>query len=82
MSNGVEFEEDTFGLKRPNQTASSGGGSSSYSPANNTGDGEPAMVRWLMRRGWVKTHAGGQGVLIAIVIINIIVTFIVIKFIS
>ncbi len=38
------------------------------------------MVRWLMKHHIAKTAATAQGILIGLVIVNIIVTFIVIKY--
>jgi len=41
---------------------------------------EPAMVRWLMRHHLAKTPATAQGILIGLIIVNIIVTYVVIKY--
>ena len=73
MSNGVEFEGDKFSLgnQRP-QFNQAGMGANS---------GEPKMVRWLMNKGIVKSANIGQLVLIGVIIFNIIITYIIVKFI-
>lgn len=43
--------------------------------ANTTG-----MTRWLITKGIVKSERGAQVILIFVVIVNIVITFIVIKF--
>jgi hypothetical protein len=81
MPTGVEFEEDTFGVKRPNPQATTSSGQYSYAAADNASNSnESAMIRWLMKKGIVKSHAAGQAILVGILVLNIIVTFIVIKF--
>lgn len=76
MSNGVEFEEDKYGLggqmnaQQRFVPGQSGGTSASSSK----------MARWLINKGIVKSDSGAQIMLIVIVIINIIVTFFVIKY--
>ena len=85
MSNGVEFEEDQFGYGR--KPFNQGGQVSQGVPVSNTqfanygsARAEPKMTQWLMRHGFVKSPKGAQVILIAVVIINIIITFVVIKF--
>ena len=76
-SSGVEFDEDK--LKYAPRSSASGG---SYTPLNRYGspNTEPKMVQWLMKKGIVKSPATAQIVLITLVIINIIITFVVIKY--
>lgn len=77
-SSGVEFDEDKLKYaSRPSPTASGG---SSY-PYNQYGtpSTEPRMVQWLMNKGIVKSPKVGQAVLFSVVIINIIITFIVVR---
>ncbi|MDE1975226.1 MAG: hypothetical protein KGI49_01810 [Patescibacteria group bacterium] len=78
MSGGVEFDEDRAsygGLKRPNFAGQAGGyGDSSAGP-----DGS-GMVGWLKRHGLAGSSSAAQGILIAVVIINIIITYIVVKY--
>ena len=82
MSSGVEFDEDS--LKFARRPVPTGGGFQSgqqYSfPGQQMGGNEPKMVQWLMRKGIVKSPNMGQAVLIALVIINIIITFVVTKY--
>ncbi len=88
MSSGVEFDEDSFNYGRPQQpkpgSYSSSGSSYGAGPIASglpfSARNEPAMVRWLMKHHIAKTAATAQGILIGLVIVNIIVTFIVIKY--
>jgi len=78
----VEFDEDKFG-KPPTPPVVS----PTYSPNipnatfGNPGPrpGTPRMAAWLMRKGIRSEHAA-QAVLIGVVVFNIIVTIIIIKF--
>lgn len=44
------------------------------------GGNEPRMIQWLMRKGIVKSSNSAQIVLVGLVIVNIIITFAVIKY--
>jgi hypothetical protein len=80
MSEGIEFDEDKLKYApRPNAHASLGSYSAGQYGVPNTN--EPRMIQWLMKKGIITSPAAGQVVLIAFVIINIIITFVVIKFI-
>lgn len=80
MSSGVEFDEDNLKF----QTRPMTGGGIPGSPAPSYGGYAPQdqdgsrMVRWLMAKGIVKSPNVGQAILIAVVIINVIITFVVI----
>ena len=74
MSNGVEFDEDRNNFS-PRPVMTSGG----YVPGNQTSN-QPKMVQWLMKKGIVKSPAIGQVILVAIVIINIIITILVVNY--
>lgn len=77
MSTGVEFDEDKFSYGgRPKYQAAPGG----YT-AYNTGGGQGSgMAGWLVRKGWAKTPAAAQGMLVVLIIVNIIVTYFVITY--
>jgi hypothetical protein len=72
MSDNVQFDTDTQNndMYRPGPTAGFGQMTSETS----------GMVGWLMRHGWAKTPAAAQGIMIAIIVIDIVVTFILIKY--
>ncbi|MEK7642068.1 MAG: hypothetical protein AAB365_03730 [Patescibacteria group bacterium] len=81
MSSGVEFDEDKLkytprpvagGGFQPNQYA--------FSAQQGGGGNEPRMVRWLMKKGIVKSPNTAQVVLIGLVVINIIITVVVISY--
>lgn len=77
---GVEFEEDSFGYnKKPRYGNLSGGGNSNLSVG---GGKEPKMVNFLMRHGIVKSSRTGQYILIAIVIVNTIIAYIMFRYYS
>ena len=38
------------------------------------------MAGWLVRKGWAKTPAAAQGMLVVLIIVNIIVTYFVITY--
>ncbi len=81
MSN-VQFEEDNFSFKKPPTVAPSTPGFQVQSPNYghpNVPDNTPKMSRWLMNHG-IKSSNAAQIVLIAVVVINIIVTIIMVKF--
>lgn len=81
---GVEFEEDKINYGIP-RSAMRSTGASSYSPAGfgqgNIPADAPAMIRWMMRKGIVKSVKVGEVVLIGIMVINFIITIVVLKFI-
>lgn len=72
MSDNVQFDTDTQNnaIRRPAPIAGFGQTTSEAS----------GMAGWLMRHGWAKTPAVAQGIMVAIIIIDIIITFIVIKY--
>lgn len=78
MSSGVEFEEDKFEYSPQNQTQQTAPvfqGGVAPDAATHTG-----MIGWLIKKGIVKSENTGKYVLLAVIVINIIITFIVIKF--
>ncbi|MFA6601907.1 MAG: hypothetical protein WCT02_03545 [Candidatus Paceibacterota bacterium] len=88
MSSGVEFEEDSFGsttrrpvaqspYSSPPNFPSQPGGSQMYGGGNQN---VPGLAGWLMRHGVAKSSSSAQTILIGIVVANIIITFIVIKY--
>lgn len=83
MAQGVEFEEDSFSYKRPSGTANAGN-ASGYSMNTGYGmqnsQGPKGMVGWLIRHHLAKSEKSAQVVMIGLVVINIIITVIVIKF--
>ena len=72
MSDDVQFDTDTQNnaMHRPGPAAGFGQQVSDAS----------GMSGWLMHHGWAKTPAAAQGIMVAIIIIGIIITFIVIKY--
>ncbi len=84
MASGVQFEEDSFSFDKPPSASSKATGGFEAPP--NLGYGRPQlpsntpkMAQWLMKHG-IKSSRAAQAVLIVVVIINIIITFVVIKF--
>lgn len=71
MSEGVEFDTDTQSIRRPGGPAASFGQSSS---------GSSGIAGWLMRRGWAKSPAAAQGIMIGVVVADIIIIFVLVKF--
>lgn len=71
MSN-VEFEVD----KIQYGTRSNASSNNSFRSSNN----DSKMVSWLMKKGIVKSPEIGHLFLIVLVIINIIITFVVVKY--
>ena len=94
MASGVEFEEDSFGQNRPAAGPSSAeqvpnsfgnmAGGLSYVPTNSrygaANQARGGMAGWLIRHRLAKTPEAAQKVMIGIVVFNLIVTFVVIKF--
>jgi hypothetical protein len=75
MSN-VTFDGDDF---RPQNTSSAPrSGSGIPNAFNNTN--QRGMTGWLMKKGWADSPAGAQGIMLALVGVNIIVTIIVLKY--
>jgi len=80
MSSGVEFDEEGSSYARPSAPrntvgrANSDFGAPQYTPTGN----EPAMVRWLLRHGYVKTPAAANIVLLVLVGLNVVVTYFVV----
>ena len=79
---GVEFDGDEVNKyggrtpppSSPNAVPPAAGGRTFY-PGEARG-----MAGWLMRHRWAKSESSAQGILLAIVILNIVVTFIIVKF--
>jgi hypothetical protein len=78
-SNGVQFDEDSFSYNR--STTSPGVNRAPVGNYNQPipGGSERGMAGWLMRHGIAKSNNLAQGILIAIVIVNVIITYVVIK---
>jgi hypothetical protein len=72
MSDDVQFETDiqSNAMHRPRPVAGFGQMTSETS----------GMAGWLIRHGWAKTPAAAQGIMIAIIIIDIIAIFVVIRY--
>lgn len=84
MSTGVEFEEDSFNIS-PTHAQSSGGGPTFQSPSamysqGYSGGEERGMAGWLMRHGLAKSPQTAQIIMLGIVVINIIITFVALKY--
>lgn len=82
MSSGVEFEEDkfTYTPRKP-----STGGFSAPSSVGGAGTSlinrnDPKMVQWLMRKGFATSPGAAQGILIAVIIINALITYFIISY--
>ncbi|OHA24337.1 MAG: hypothetical protein A3D50_02265 [Candidatus Taylorbacteria bacterium RIFCSPHIGHO2_02_FULL_44_12] len=69
MSEQVQFEEDSFG-----------GGSGPAGSGRSFSQNSSGMERWLMDRGIVTSPAGARSVLIGVVIFNLIVVYLVIRY--
>jgi hypothetical protein len=80
MTTGVEFEEDKLSYGNPSRSRPSGAPTFSGYHQTIPADNEPRMIRWLMKKGIVKSTHMAQGLLVALVIINIIITYVVIKY--
>jgi hypothetical protein len=80
MSNGVQFEEDNFKFSssqapKPSSNISLGYGRPSYDVPEAKG-----MTGWLVRHGLASGGNTAQVILIGIVVINIIITYVVIRY--
>ena len=76
MSSGIEFDEDKFNYSSKPQPNSSGGVNMQGGyPQRDAG----GIVGWLIRKGWAKTEASANIILLVVVVINIIVTVLVVK---
>jgi hypothetical protein len=75
MSNGVEFDEDKYGLAGQMSAQQR-----FASPQAGGGSAQSKMAAWLIKKGIVQSETGAQAVLLVIVIINIAITFFVIKY--
>lgn len=87
MVSGIEFDEDTSSYVRKPTGQHNAGAPGSFPGAQNFAESrypgsstESAMVRFLIKHHLASSPQTAQIYLIAIVIINIIVTFVVIKF--
>lgn len=73
MTTGVEFEEDKSSYGgRPRVAPSSG-------MSGPTGE-ERGMIGWLIRHGMAKSSSAAQIVLIGILILNIVLIFLVVRY--
>ena len=79
MSSEVQFDEDSFSYGRPKPGGQFGGSALTQIGQANYGTAEKGMVAWLMRYGIAKSSNFARGILVAVVIVNIVITFIMIK---
>ena len=71
MSNGVEFEGESYSANRQRLQ-------SNFSSGQEVSSSK--LVRWLITKGIVSSERAAQILLLVVVILNIIVTFFVIKY--
>lgn len=64
MASGVEFDEDKFG---------------SANRAYTTQRNESGLAGWLIKHGLAKSSGSAQVVMVAVIIVNLIVAYILIK---
>lgn len=77
MSTGVEFEEDKIDYGVPRSSS----GQNNYSMKPGFNNGQSKMSQWLMDHGIAGTPVVAQGILIGLVIVNIVITYVVVKYI-
>jgi len=73
MSSGVEFDEDKFSFGAPSGQAARYGRATSSA-------GVPKMSAWLMKKGIVKSPMAAQIFLIGLILFNVIITYVAIKY--
>ncbi len=66
---GVEFETDQLGVAQKMQM---------YGGGQNTSSSK--FSQFLLNKGWAKSEKGAQVILLGIVVINIVITVLVIKY--
>jgi len=62
-----------MGFRRP----APGGG---YTTNRGYPSQQGGIAGWLIKKGWAKSNSSAQMIMIAIVVVNIIITYILIKF--
>lgn len=83
---GVEFEEDSFGgSSRPRpqdgQQPASSVNSSAYTRLQDSkSSNERGLSGWLIRHGLARSPATAQTILIVVIVVNIILTYVVVKY--
>ena len=81
MVTGVEFDEDKFNFgPRPGAPKAAGASASSGYGHVVSASRVPAFSQWLIDRGIVKSPGAAQGVLIAIVVVNLVAMYLIIHF--
>lgn len=81
MVTGVEFDEDNFSYKPAQQKAPGmAPAPASYNNMQYASSRPSGIAGWLISHGWAKSEKSAQGMLIGVVVINIIITYIVIKY--
>jgi hypothetical protein len=80
MASGVEFEEDSFGLSNRRSAQPAGAANSGAYARFQDASNVKGMAGWLMRKGITKSPAAAQAVLVGFIVINVIITFIAIKY--
>jgi hypothetical protein len=73
MASGVEFDEDNMGFRRPLP----GGG---FSTNKGYQQRQGGLAGWLIKKGWAKSNSSAQMIMIGVVIVNVIITYFLIKF--
>lgn len=78
MSSGVEFDEDKINYGAP--SANNGMRRFAGSSRPVFAEKQPRMVQWLMNHGIAVSPAAGQAILIGLIVVNLIITYIVVKY--
>ncbi len=79
MSSGVEFDVDKaeYETRSPARPYTPGpGNSGTFSGGGN----EPKMVKWLMKKGVIKSAGAGQAILVGLVLVNLLITYVVVAY--
>lgn len=73
MASGVEFDEDNMGFRRP----APGGG---YTTNGGYQGQQSGLAGWLIKKGIAKSNSSAQVIMISVVIVNIIIIYVLLKF--
>ncbi len=77
MASGVEFDEDNISYAKPGSRPGIPGLGGGYGSGQRE---ERGMAGWLIKRGFAKSYGSAQAVMLGIVVVNIIITYVAIKF--
>ena len=80
MANGVEFDEDKFSYAPRPSKPGMAPAPASYNNLQYASSRPSGMAGWLVSHGWAKSDKAAQGILLAVMLVNLAIMYVAIKY--